>query len=404
MRSKSLTLFPLFLVLVIETMGMGIILPVLGPLFIDKVGTIVDPSMSAAWRQFLYGATLGIFSIAMLFGAPILGDLSDRLGRKKTIVMSLLGSAIGLFISAVGIDISSLSLLIFGRFFAGFFAGSQPIAQAAIADISTPEEKAVNMGLIILANCIGFIFGPVFGGYFADAGTFSWSTFSTPFYAAAILTIVNALLVLITFKETFKSIAKKSINILRGLTIFAEAFRHKEIKMLALVTFFCELGWSMFFLYMTLFLMQVHHFNGVDVGHYMSSYGIVWAFTLMVLVRFIVKFLRMESVVFLSLLMYGSFIFALLFHNTTILWLTVIPIGVGSSLAYAGLITIMSNIVGADKQGWVMGISSSVLAAAWGIGGVLAGILGSHGVNIPFLVAGIITLISAFVMRFCCFK
>lgn len=141
MRSKSLTLFPLFLVLVIETMGMGIILPVLGPLFIDKAGTIIDPAMNLAWRQFLYGLTLGIFSIAMLFGAPILGDMSDRLGRKKTIVLSLLGSAIGLSISAVGIDLNSFLLLIFGRFFAGFFAGSQPIAQAAIADISTAEDS-----------------------------------------------------------------------------------------------------------------------------------------------------------------------------------------------------------------------------------------------------------------------
>lgn len=404
MRSKSLTLFPLFLVLVIETMGMGIILPVLGPLFVDTAGTIVDPAMTQAWRQFLYGATLGIFSIAMLFGAPILGDLSDRVGRKKTIVLSLLGSALGLFISAIGIDINSFLLLFFGRFFAGFFAGSQPIAQAAIADISTPEEKAVNMGLIILANCVGFIFGPVFGGYFADAGTFSWSTFSTPFYAAAILTVINAVLVLITFKETFKSTATQAINILRGLTIFAEAFRHKEIKMLALVTFFCELGWSMFFLYLTLFLMRVHHFSGVDIGHYMSSYGIVWAFTLMLLVRLIVKYFRMESVVFQSLLIYGLFIYALLFHNNTVLWLTVIPIGIGSALAYSGLITIMSNIVGADKQGWVMGISSSVLAAAWGLGGVLSGLLGSHGVNIPFIMAGTITLISAFVMRVCCFK
>lgn len=399
-HKKFITLFPLFLLLIIETMSFGVIFPVLGPLFLDKTGAIVDPSTSLFLRQLFYGLSLGIFSFTMLLGAPVLGDISDRWGRKKVLIAALLGSAVGLVICALGIEFNSVLILIVGRFVGGFFAGSQPIAQAAIADISTKEDKAINMGYIIFANCIGFIIGPIFGGYFADADTFTWSTYATPFYGAAILTVINAIMVSRLFKETHVKNVTSRISLLRGVTIFIEAFQHKNVRMLSIITFISEMGWSMFFLYLTLFLVEKYHFSGVDIGHYMAFYGLVWAITLTVIVRIVVKYFKVETIVWQSLYLYGAAMLLMLVPNETVLWLAVIPIGIPSSLQYAGIVTVFSNAVDEDAQGWVMGINSAVLAAAWGIGGVLAGLISAYGVYLPFIIGAILTFISGTLMMF----
>lgn len=397
-RSQFMTILPLFFVLVIETMSFGIIFPVLGPLFLAKTSTIVASDASMLLRQFLYGVTLSIFSLAMLVGAPILGDLSDRWGRRLVIIVALIGSAAALIFDAIAIDINSIWLLIFGRVVGGFFAGSQTIAQAAIADISSEENKAINMSFIIFANCIGFIIGPVFGGYFADNNTFEWSTFATPFYAAGVLTLLSVLMVKYLFLETYDIKTDTTLNWFRGLTIFAEAFAHKRVRSLAVISFFSELGWAIFFLYLVLFLVKQYQFTGVQIGHYMSFYGLIWAISLIGIVRVIVKIMKVETIVWASLLLYATFIFFMMIHNETVLWWIVIPIAIGSALQYSALITVFSNAVHEDSQGWVMGISTAVLALSWGIGGVLAGLIGTINIDLPFIVAGVITFLAAAMM------
>ena len=393
-RSKLMTLLPLFLVLVIDTMGVGLIFPVLGPLFMDPTTHIVAAGTSVAMRQFYYGMTLASFSIAMFMGAPFLGDLSDKLGRKKVIILSLVMTGLGYVISAYGLKINSIGLLIFGRVVAGFFAGSQPIAQAAIADISSAKNKAVNMSLMIFANCIGFIIGPMFGGYFADTDTVSWFTFSTPFYAAGLLALLNAAMLMYTFRETYKIDSSKKLRLVQGLFVFASAFRDKRIRLLSFALFTMETAWALYFLYLTLYMVQVYHYDGVQIGHYMSYYGAIWAVTLTLLVRVMVHYFRLEVSLIGWLIIYGFSILLLYIHNPWVLWLSAIPIGIGSGWGYSGMVTLFSNSVDKDSQGWAMGITSCVVAGAWGIGGLLAGFLGHWGVNFPFAVACVLTLLS----------
>jgi len=109
----------------------------------------------------------------MFVGAPILGDLSDQIGRKKVLLICLLGTACGFFICAIGIKYAIVSVLIVGRGLGGLMAGCMPIAQAAIIDISTPENKLKNISSITLALCLGFAIGPMVGGYFSNHRCFS---------------------------------------------------------------------------------------------------------------------------------------------------------------------------------------------------------------------------------------
>ncbi|HBY55225.1 MAG TPA: MFS transporter, partial [Coxiellaceae bacterium] len=166
--NNRLLIIALFLIITIDTMGVGFVWPLLGPLFTSKTTTLFANSVSIQWRNILYGITIGTAPLFTFLGAPILGDLSDYIGRRKVLLVCLIGTAIGMGITALGIIFNQLLLLIFSRAWLGAIAASQVIAQAAIIDISTKENKSAHLGIISAANNIGFIFGPIISSLLID--------------------------------------------------------------------------------------------------------------------------------------------------------------------------------------------------------------------------------------------
>jgi MFS family permease len=391
---KVITLLPLFLVIIIDTMGFGLIVPVLSPLFMAKDGGILPATTSVAVRDFLFGLSLAGFTATMLLGAPFLGDLSDYIGRKKVLIISLLGTAVSLAISGLGIIIHSVTLILVGRCCAGFAAGSQPIAQAVIADISSEKNKAIYMGLLGFASCLGFIIGPIIGGYFSNPNLVSWFNYSTPFFLAACFAFLNAVSVLVTFKETYFPKTKAKLQLLKGLMVFISAFTHKNIRRLATVFLLYQTGFAVYLTFVSIFIVQAFHYSTIGVGHFMTYFGIVLAFAYLVMVPIAVKFLNLETAVKISLLIAGLGMVTLFWPTELIIWLSLIPIGICNGLTFTSMLTILSNSVDPDSQGWIMGVTSSVVAAAWGIGALLAGALGSLHVFLPFIISIIFTFMA----------
>lgn len=357
--------------------------------------SILPTTASIVERHFWYGATLLAWSVLMFIGAPFLGDLSDRLGRRKVLMIALAGTAVGFGISALGIDIKNVWVLMIGRVIAGFFAGSQPIAQAVIADISSEQDKVLNMSMIIFANCLGFIIGPIIGGYFADNHLISWFTFSTPFYVAGGLAILNATLLLYTLKETYHPKKNIKLTLTRGLVVFIEAFRHNKIRVLALVLLLSQIGWSIFFLYVPIYLVETYQYNNINVAHYMSYLGLAFAFALTIVIRILVKFMRLETLVTTMMILMSIALVLITLSNEPWLWALSLLITIPSGLSYSIMTTICSNAVSKTEQGWVMGITSSVAAAGFGVGAAAAGTLGLLGQMAPFAAASLAALFSA---------
>ncbi len=193
-------ILPLFLIIFIDSLGMGMIFPLLNPLYMSATG-VLPPGASMPVRNFLYGLTLAVFPLGMFFGVPILGDLSDQIGRKKVLLLCLMGVGISYLLSVAAIIIDSVSLLIISRITSGLFAGSIAIAQAAVIDVSPPEKKVQNISIMLLPATLGFILGPL-SSFLTNQHFIIQTGLWAPLLLAGTLALANALLLQIGFAET----------------------------------------------------------------------------------------------------------------------------------------------------------------------------------------------------------
>ena len=392
---------PLFLVLFIDGMGLSLLFPIVNSLIIETSSHFVPHATSLATREFLYGLIIGIYMICWFFGAAILGDLSDKTGRKKSLMVCLIGACIGYVFSGIAVNTSSIALLIVGRIVAGFTAGSQPIAQAAIVDVSTGQHKARNIGLILFAISMGFVLGPLIGGVLSDSNIVSWFGFSTPLYFAALLSLVNAFLLQVMFKETFIIAGETKIKVLRGITIFIEAFRHPKIRALSLVMFIMIFGWANFYTFIPLYVHELFHYGTLDQSYFMAVLGVGFAIGCGYIVDYCSqRFDNQKNVIWGSFAAAFFILLMLLVPSRIAAWIFTVFVGASVCVAYSIIITLFSDQVSEDEQGWIMGVTGSIMALCFGLSSFLTGIIVSAGPKLPLILAICGLALSALILCF----
>ena len=291
-------LIPLSLVVLIDHIGLGIIFPILVPIFMDNNG-ILGPEASSSLKSLWYNLTLSVFPIALFFGSTLLGSLSDRFGRKKVLAICLMGATFSYVLSGIALDIGNIPLLILSRALAGFTAGSMPIAQAAVIDISTAEKRAGNLGLLILAGSLGFLLGPLVGGIFSNTSLVNWFSYSTPLYFAGLLAFLNfCSLKFVT--ETFSPNKAVPFQFSQILDLMVTPFKEKQIRFLAIIYLFLMLGWGAYFQFVAVFLLKKHQYSSQGIGLYMSLMGVGFAVGSSVAIRLLVKYFQDVTVALLA--------------------------------------------------------------------------------------------------------
>lgn len=384
---------PLLCVLLIDGMGLGLVFPLLNGLIFSDPDYGIANTYSPLSQNILYGSIVAIFMLCWFFGAAFLGDLSDRIGRKKSLLICLIGTACGYALSAVSVFCHSVSLLILGRVIAGLCAGSQPIAQAAIVDLSTEETKARNLGYVLLAMSIGFIIGPVLGGLLIDKTLVSWFNYSTPFLFATTIASLNALILCFSFKETFVEVDLSHLPPLRfhrAIEIFISAFQRVDVRGLSIGLGVFVLAWSNFYSFAPLFLMKEFGSNATQSSLFMGLMGVGFAVGNGLLVEPANRRFSKLGIATVSILLGSLLTFLIVILNNELLtWILVAPLCAALSLAYAILLAMFSDQVSADEQGWVMGITGSIMALMWAIDTVIVSGLASFHHRLPFWLTAI---------------
>ncbi len=372
-----------FVTIFIDMLGVGILIPIF-PQLITPFGP--DSILPAGWTfaqgLILLGWLSASYPLAQFIAAPILGQLSDRFGRKKILALSISGTSIAYCLFAIGIVTKNVPLMFASRIMDGITGGNISVAQAVIADISTEKNRARNFGLVGMAFGLGFILGPYIGGKLADPTIVSWFNASTAFWFAAIISAINVMLVLVFLRETIvNKVKNSSIKTLQAFTNIKKALTRPGIRDVIPSSFFYTAGFTFFTTFFAIILQNRFNYSISSTGDFFAYIGLWIAIVQGGLIAIISKKLKDYQVLRFSMFFAAISLLAFLVVPTgQNSWIFLVPpfmaLFVGTTQAF--IPTIISRVTPASIRGESLGINTSVSALAQAIPAILAGYIAAN--------------------------
>ncbi|MFK7874259.1 MAG: TCR/Tet family MFS transporter [Paracoccaceae bacterium] len=341
----------ILITVLLDAMGIGLIIPVMPALLQEVNGASL--ANAAIWG----GILSTVFAAMQFLFGPLLGNLSDRYGRRPVLLVSLVILSLDYLVMAVA---GSIWLLFLGRVVGGITAATQSTANAYMADISKPEDKAAGFGLIGAAFGMGFVFGPVMGGVLAEFGT------RAPFYAAAALAAANAVFGYFVLKETVDDRIRRPFEWRRANPFGAfKQFKKLPGLMPLLVIFFIyQLAFGVYPAVWSYFTIEKFNWSPGLIGLSLGLFGIALAVVQGSLIRPTIRILGERGTVIYG---HGADVLAFLliaFVSSGTAVLILVPIAALAGVITPALQGIMSKAVNDDAQGELQGALTSVSAIA----------------------------------------
>lgn len=350
----------------LDMVGFGIVAPILGR-YADRFGA----------SGFQVGLLFASFSLAQMVCSPLLGRVSDRVGRKPVIVVSLIGTAIGSFVTGIA---GALWVLFIGRIVDGASGASIAVAQSAVVDLGKPEQRPRMLGLLGMAFGVGFVVGPALGGLAALGGP------HVPFFVAAALAAVNAIAAVVRLPET---------SVSRGVRERSPRSA-RRVNRFIVIGFFSALPFAGFEATFSLFGGARFDLTEGSTAAIFFGIGVAMSVVQGALIGPLTR--RFGSV---ALLRTGLALVAtgLLVLGGAAVWVVLgaalLLIVVGSGVTNPSLTTLVANSAPADRRGEVLGFQQSAGALARVVGPPLAGLSFDHvGIGAPYSLGALIFLVA----------
>jgi len=402
-KSNKTILVALFLISLLDYFGLGVAFVVFSPLFLHLSGStaILNPNDAYNLRLMWLSIALAIYPLGQFFGAGVWGQVSDFYGRKKILIFTLLGTIIGYIFSGIAISIASLSFLLFSRFFTGLCAGNIAVAQSSMSDLSTPENKASNLGLLWVGTASGWTLGPLIGGKLTDSHLVSWFGMAVPFWFAAVIGVVTLLYTVCFFRETVQSRGKTKFFVFTGVANIGSAIRSVQLRWVFILWIAYALSWTLFYQFFPPFLASQLNFGASRIGDVLAYQAATFIVTQLALVRMLSRRFAPRSILLWSLPLLALSMFAISISNNIkeILGLIFFYI-VWMGFSLININALLSNSVSTNEQGKILGSASSVLALATIFTGFVGGPLMMIAKNLPLVIASVIALFSWIIIFF----
>ena len=374
-----MSLSPLIIVFVtvfIDLLGFGIIIPLL-PFYAETFGA----------TAFTVGLLATSFSLMQFIFAPIWGRLSDRVGRRPIILLGLLGSCLSYL--AFGMA-STLTALFAARIFAGIAGANIPTAQAVVADLTTPENRAKGMGMVGAAFGLGFIFGPAIGGFLSRYG------YSVPAFFASGLSLVNFVAAWFLLPETLKP-EHRAIERVGRIDALRSALARPHLPLLLVIGFLVVAAFSAFESTFALFAERSYGFGASSIGYVFAFVGIVLVIVQGFLVGKVVKRVGEHHIVPASLAIVA--IGLLMIPATQSVAALLVANGVmavGMGFNNPSLMSLVSRYSSAEDQGGVLGLTQSLNSLARIVGPLWGGFAFDHlGIGMPYITSAAVMGLAA---------
>ncbi len=390
---------PLLLVILIDSIGYTVVVPVLAAALID-IPPLMMGDAHVGMRYMVYGIAIGIFELAMLYSAPVLGEISDQVGRRRVLLVCMLGAMACFLLIGAALIYDLVLLLLFARLIGGATAGSQPVAQAAAIDGRSDGERSLTLNMCLFASSVGFILGPLIGGLMAHDEHVAITDYTIPIFLMAGLAGAGILLLLTCFREQPRTRphAAGKINFLMGIQGFRAAWINPEIRHLMIVFGLMQIAWGTYFLFLPSLLHNRFNEDAGTVSLMMALLGVGFCFAYGLFLPLLEKRQSPRALAAWGLWITAALIaIALGADSMLVLWLIALPVAIAVSVAYGAIIMLFSRSVSDARQGWVLGISVSVNALVWGLSSMVNGVLSAISYFAPFIMC-LVTLVASAIL------
>jgi DHA1 family tetracycline resistance protein-like MFS transporter len=369
----SRPLLIIFLTIFVNLVGFGIIIPLL-PFYAETFGA----------SPLVIGMLFAMFSLCQLIASPILGDLSDRYGRRPVLVFSLAGTVVSFVMLAMA---QSIAMLFLARIVDGLSGGNISTARAYVADITEPQDRARAYGILGAAFGLGFIFGPALSGVLAG------ESYTAPIWAAALLTLVATVMAWLWLPETVHRVHAGTGNPLRYLP---ELVRRPRVRRILAIDFVYWFALAIFQTTFGLFVAARFGFDAQATGYFFAAFGLLGVIVQGGFIRPIVRRVG-DKTTFITGLVFGAIglAAAAVSDSVAMFALTLLPLALGMGFGMPTISSLVSRSAGAHEQGRVQGAANAIeslsrtLGPVWG-----AALLQRFGEASPYLSAAVFFLVT----------
>jgi MFS transporter, DHA1 family, tetracycline resistance protein len=363
----------IFLTIFVNLVGFGIIIPLL-PYYAETFGA--SPAT--------IGLLFAVFSLCQLVAAPVLGDLSDRYGRRPILIFSLLGTVVSFVMLALA---HTVALLFAARIVDGLSGGNISTARAYVADVTEPKDRARAYGLIGAAFGLGFILGP------ALSAVLSRISYTAPIWAAAAVTLVATLMAWLWLPETVRRTHASAGNPLQYLP---ELLQRPLVRRVLVIDFVYWCAFAVFQTTFALFAARRFSFDVARTGYFFAGFGILGAIIQGGMIRSVVRRFGDKRTFMLGLVCGAvGLIGASVAHTVTLFTLALVPLALGIGFGHPTISSLVSKVGKHDEQGRVQGAASAVESLGRTVGPVWGNSALQHfGDSTPYISAGALLLLT----------
>lgn len=417
MHKKNL--FIVLSTIFLDVLGYSMMIPVL-PLVLlapNSSSYILPSAINPSQAILIYGLLLGIFPIFSFYFAPILGQLSDKFGRRKILVITLAGTAFSYLLLAIGIANKSLFLMFLSRMIGGIFGGNIAVANTVIGDISSPRNKSRNFGWSVAGYGLGVILGSYLGGQLSNPFLVSWFNPTTPFFAAAAVTFINFVFAFFNLTETNEHIdASKKID---THSVIQKTFRaittKSSFQNILLISFLFQCSFSFITRFASPYFVNKLNWSAADNGNFFGYVGIWVAITQIIIIGQVSKYFSATKTLKATLFITAFSIISLFIPDSTLGLYFVVPIfAIASSIAMTNIFSLVTETSESSNQGEIIGLNSGLQSLAQALPPIFSGILsfgagqalGLFNVDVrqtililPIILAFLTVLLSAYLFK-----
>ncbi|WP_130471501.1 MFS transporter [Candidatus Magnetaquicoccus inordinatus] len=365
----------IFFTVFMDLLGFGMVLPLM-PLY------AADPRFQASAAEI--GWLMAIFSLMQFVFAPLWGRLSDRIGRRPVLLIGLFGSSFSYLLYGLA---ESYTLLLLARALAGIMGANIAVAQAALADLTTPEKRTKAMGLIGVAFGLGFILGPALGSLTSGQGL------SAAPLLAALITAINGVAALFWLGESYPAAQRSSNNQRRGHPLWGAPWQEaKQLPGALHVCFLMGIFTTLFAAFeviMPLWGQAQWQWTVQTVGWIFSYIGVVAVLVQGGIVRHLAAHWGEQKTAGLGLLLISAGIALFTQEQFSIVLAALAMIAAGSGLVHPGLSSLVSLNCSPQQQGLLLGLFQSMSALGRGVGPVVGGMVYQHWPYLFFMLIAV---------------